>query len=283
MFQAAQTSERATWFAHLDVVSLRTSEIGKQLIAELGGDSQRQLRQFERMLNFHPIDDLDSVTVYGTSNDPEKAVALISGTFDTERLTGIAEDGDGYTPFDHGRTTIHSWKDGGRRIYGAISSEKLVMISPEIDLVRMALDVTTGVGNGLSEENLFGHVTPDQAPIIIASANLSDLGSLNIDSALVRKVESIYVSAGEHGGELHAYAALKTADQRSAKLVDQMLHGVLALAEASGEIPQDIIDGFKTELGDGDDHGSISLTVSLPVRKFKSLVAKIEKAAEGLQ
>ncbi len=48
------------------------------------------------MLNFHPINDLESATVYGTSSDPEKAVALLRGSFDSERLTGVAQDSDDY-------------------------------------------------------------------------------------------------------------------------------------------------------------------------------------------
>ncbi|MGI9242320.1 MAG: hypothetical protein ACR2RV_16095, partial [Verrucomicrobiales bacterium] len=78
---------------------------------------------------------------------------------------------------------------------------------------------------------------------------------------------------------LLGYAALKTADARSAELVNQMLHGVLALAEASDEVAPEIIRAFQTKLNES----GISLTVSLPIRQFKALVAKLEKAAEGLK
>ena len=80
-------------------------------------------------------------------------------------------------------------------------------------------------------------------------------------------------------GKLLAYAALKTADPRSAKLVNQMLLGVLALAEVSEEVSPDVIEAFQTKL---DDAG-ISLTVALPLKQFKALVAKLEKTAEGLK
>ena len=113
----------------------------------------------------------------------------------------------------------------------------------------------------------------------MASANLAALGSLDIDSSLVRKIKSVYLSAGEVDGELLAYAALKTADPRSAKLVSQMLHGILALAEASDQVPQEITEAFKTKL---DDHG-FSLTVSLPLKKFKELVTKLEKAGKQMK
>lgn len=282
-FKPAATSSKATWFAHLDLVSLRSSEIGKQLIGKLDGESKRQLRQFERMLNFHPINDLDSVTVYGTSKDPEKAIALIRGKFDTQRLTGVAEDANDYKTVAHGKSTIHSWKDGSKRIYASIVSENLVAIGPELELLRTALDVTNGDGAALDPTKIFGHLEAAHAPILIASANLSALGTLDIDSSLVRKIQSVYISAGEKDGKLLGYAAVKTADKRSAKLVDNMLHGVLALAEASDEVPQEIIDAFETKLIEADEHGGISLTLALPIKQFETLVAKIAQAAEGLK
>ncbi|MGI9243726.1 MAG: hypothetical protein ACR2RV_23215, partial [Verrucomicrobiales bacterium] len=194
-FKPEETSAGATWFAHLNLVSLRDSEIGKQLINELDGESKRQLRQIERMLNFHPIDDLESATVYGTSSDPEKAVALLRGSFDTERLTGVAKDGDEYEKVAHEAGTIHSWEDGGRRLYASIASGQLIIIGPEIGLVGDALDVTNGDGAALDESEIFGHVPSTHAPIVIAAADLSALGSLEIDSSLVRKIKAIYVSA----------------------------------------------------------------------------------------
>ena len=125
-FKPSETSAKATWFAHVNLVRLRDSEVGKQLIGELDGEAKRQLRQFERMLNFHPIEDLESATFYGTSSDPEKAVALIRGEFDTDRLTGLAEDGDEYKPFPHGTSTIHSWQDNSNRVYATIAKDTLV-------------------------------------------------------------------------------------------------------------------------------------------------------------
>ena len=278
-FRPSETSAGATWFAHLNLVSLRSSELGQQLIGELDGEAKRQLRQIERMLNFHPINDLESATVYGTSSDPEKAVALLRGRFDIDRLTGVAKDCDGYQAASHGAVTIHSWMDGGKRIYASIASPGLIIIGPEVDLIRTALDVISGAAEPLDESKIFGHSPTTHAPVVIASADLSALGSLEIDSSLVRKIKAIYVSAGEQDGELLAYAALRTADARSAKLVDQMLHGVLALAEASDEVPPEVIEAFQTKLSDS----GISLTVSLPIKKFKDLVAKLEKAADGLK
>ena len=278
-FQPSEVSAKATWFVHLDLISLRSSAIGRQLIGELDGEAKRQLRQLERMLNFHPIDDLDSATVYGTSKDPEKAVALIRGGFDTERLTGIAEDADAYKSVAHGTSTIHSWEDDSKRIYAMIANDRLIIIGPELELVRTTIDVTNGDGASLDAAKIFGHVAAAHSPIIVAAADLAALGSLDFDSSLVRKIKGIYISAGEKDGELTAFATLRTADARSAKLVDQMFHGVLAFAEASDEVPQDIIDAFKTTLGDK----GISLSVSLPIKKFKALVAQVEKAAEGLK
>jgi hypothetical protein len=278
-FRPAEVSAKASWFAHLDLANLRSSEIGQQLIGELDGEAKRQLRQLERMLNFHPIDDLQSATVYGTSSDPEKAVALIRGSFDVKRLTGVAIDAEDYTAIAHGDSTIHSWKDGNKRIYATIPSAELIIIGADLELLKSAFDVTAGNGAPIDPAKLFGHTQSDRPPIVVAAANLSALGTLDIDSSLVRKIKSIYLSAGETGGELSAHVVLKTADARSAKLIDQMLHGVLALAEASDEVPQEVITAFKTQLSED----SVSLTVSLPMKKFKDLVAKLEKAAEGLK
>lgn len=278
-FKPSETSAKATWFAHLNIDRLRNSEVGKQLIAGLDGEAERNLRQFERMLNFHPIDDLESATVYGTSSDPEEAVALLRGTFDTERLTGVAKDSDAYQPVAHPKSTIHSWDDQGKRIYATIANDRLIIIGPELDLLRTATDVVHGDSPPLDPETIYGHAGAGPAPIIVASANLGALGSLNIDSKLVGKVKAIYISAGELDGKLLAYAALRTADPRSAKLVDQMLHGVLALAEVSEQVPPEVIEAFKTKL----DGSGISVNVSLSLKKFKELVAALEKTAEGLK
>ena len=278
-FKPSETSAKATWFAHLNIAGLRESEIGKQLLNELDGESKRQLRQFERMLSFHPIDDLESATVYGTSADPEQTVALIRGAFDRQRLTDIAKDSDAYKPVTHPKTTIHSWEDNGNRIYATIIGDKLVIIGPQLDLLRDATDVVNGDSPALKADDIFGYQKTDHAPLLVASANLSAIDGIDLDSKIVQKIKAIYISAGESRGELLAYTALKTANPRSAKLVDQMLHGVLALAEASDEVPPEIIEAFQTKL----DGSGISLSVKLPLKKFKTLMAKLEKAAEGMK
>jgi len=278
-FRPTETSAKATWFAHLDIANLRDSEIGKELLNELDGEAKRQLRMVKRHIGFHPIDDLDSVTVYGISKDPEKSVALVRGKFNVEDLTQLAKDMENYEAKAHKASTIHSWEDSGNRLYGSIASDKLFIMSPELDLVMIAMDVIDGSAAGLEPDKIFGHADAIDSPFLIASADLTALGPLEIDSALVRKIDAVYISAGEKDGELLAFAALKTADGRSAKLVDQMFHGVLAFAEATGEIPQDVIEAFETKLNER----GISMTAALPVKKFKALVAKLEGAAEGLK
>ncbi|MFT4547644.1 MAG: hypothetical protein ACI8XO_002004 [Verrucomicrobiales bacterium] len=278
-FKPSETSAKATWFAHVNLITLRSSEIGRKLIGELDNEAKRQLRQLERMLNFHPVEDLESATFYGTSSDPEKAVALIRGEFDVERLKGVVKDGDDYMPMKHNQAIIHSWKDSGHRIYATIANDRLIIIGPDLDLLRSAADVIIAGGAALDESKIFGHEKSDRSPILVASADLAALGTLEIDSSLVRKIKSVSISVGENNGELLALASLKTADTRSAELVEQMLNGVLALAEASEEFSPEIVQAFKTKLtGTG-----ISLSISLPLNQFKDLVAKLEKAAEGLK
>ena len=278
-FKPAEVSSKATWFAHVNVASLRDSEVGKQLIGQLDGEAKRQLRHFERYLNFHPINDLESATFYGTSKDPEKAVALIRGKFDSKRLVETVKDADDYKAVDNQHATIHSWKDGSKRIYGAVAAPRLIIIGPELELLQTAIGVTNRDGGALDADDIFGHKMPGHDPIIVGSANLTELGTLDIDSSLARKIKSIYISAGEDDGELFGYAALITSDRRSADLIDKMLHGVLALAEASDEVPRDITEAFRTTVSES----GISLSVALPLKQFKALVAKVEKAAKDLK
>lgn len=278
--RVGDVAEEAKWFLHVNLDQLRGSEIGKQLLTRVDGDAQRKIKAFERMISFNPLEDLDAVTLFGMGADPEQAVAVIRGVFDVEHLSDLAPAADGYKAHTHAGRTIHSWDDEknlGARIYGCIYSEQLMLLGPNLKLVQQAIGLAGGDVAGMADTAAFD-AGSGRTPIFVASADLSILDGIEIESRFVRKIRKMHMVAGEVDGQVFAGATIEAADQRTPKLLGKMLSGVIAFAEAAEQIPAATSDAIRIE----NSGTQMRIDGTMDLETFAQMAKTLEQASGKL-
>ena len=251
VLQSAQVVSDAKWFVHINLVELKGSKIGEELVKHIDGNAKRKIRAFERMISFNPLEDLDAVTVSGSAAEPDKAVVVLRGAFDVPHLTDLAMAADGYRSQEHAGQTIHTWQDEktpGGRLNGCIIAENLMLFGPDLATLKAGIDSTLGKAAPFAAAANFPDVEGRRPPFVAAWADLSVLDSLKIESAFVRRVRSLHLSVGENAGQAFARVIVDAEDGRTPKLIAQMLAGVLALAEAAEQLPSEVADAIDIEI-----------------------------------
>ena len=250
-FRAAEVEVSAKWFVHVDLVSLRGSEIGKEMMSYIDGDAERKIQAFKRMISFNPLEDLDAVTLFGGGAEPEKAVAVLRGVFNVEHLTDLVIAADGYESGTHRGKTVHSWDDDNTpsgRLFGCLLSERTMLMGPDRELVHTGIDLMAGEGDSIVGGETFAIAGEEKRrPIVAAAVDLEGLGDLEIESAFLRKVSSVYLAAGEDDGEVFARLIVGAEDERVPVLLGKMLSGVLAFGEAAEQLPVGAESAFIVE------------------------------------
>ncbi len=273
-FRQSEVAAGAAWFLHLDLVQLKSGKIGEQLMAEIDEDAERKIRAFKRMISFNPFEDLDAVTLYGTAAGPESAVALVRGVFDVPHLTDLVTAADGHEATEHAGKVIHGWSDANTpagRLFGCLVSDRQIVLGPDVEVLKAAVDTVAGGGDSLADTGALGAPAGGAPPIVSAAAGLSALADLDIESAFVQQMRSLYLAAGESEGKVFARVVVEVDDERTPKLMAKMLAGVLAFGEASDKLPEGAADAVAIEVEAGKLSASGEMDLDLLLEMMQGL------------
>jgi len=243
--QKNEVSRDANWIVHADYESFSKSKIGKLIRAELAVQGiEDKLKSFRIVYSFHPIDDVHDVTVYGQGQDKEKAVVLIEGQFDPEKLIAMVRMNAKHREIPYGDVMLHRWlheerKKGKREtqmVYGCVLEGRLVAMSAGLDAVKQAVDVLKG-----SAENAAGRSFDfeDQANEgVFFQAMATDVGEM-VDqeqrAVVLRQTDKLGLIIGEEEGKVYCSLGLSAKTAEVAQNVNRMLGGMIGLAALVGE------------------------------------------------
>ena len=235
-FESKQVSAGATWVAHVDLEQLRQTQLGSYLTNKLSvGPAADKLAAVQAIFSFDPRKDLNTVTLYGKSQDPAQSVALLGGTFNEARLITLVKANDSYQTLVFGKHTLHSWIDDKKpnegRQYGCFHPSGVLVISRGQAMVQEALDVLDHTHDSLDFVKAFGSEAQMQAPIFVAGANLNALGDFNPNAAFLKQASSGQLALGESNGLLAVNLLLTAKDASVATNLQQVAQGILAIAQ----------------------------------------------------
>jgi len=100
----------AGWLFHADYDQFNKSKTGnliKQQISLLGLDSH--LTDFSNKFAFNPLEDVNSVTIYGQGEDKSKAVAFVYANFEKQVLLDLLEKDSTHKVIEYDNQKIHKF------------------------------------------------------------------------------------------------------------------------------------------------------------------------------
>jgi hypothetical protein len=243
-----QVSASADWVVHVNHEQFNQSQFGQLIRAELAAlGLEQKLQSFAQVFSFHPLDDVRDVTIYGSGPDEQKAVVIIDGKFDLEKLVSLAKLNPEYQAIEHGNVVLHRWlhteKKMGREVnklmYGFGFEGRYVVIGSGFESIKQAADVFNG-----SSPSAAGDVSglPSQpalnaggAFLQAAANNVAQSAAQHGKAAVLRQTDQLGLAIGEVNGQFYIDLAVTAKSAEAAQAMNKILDGVLAVAVLAGE------------------------------------------------
>jgi hypothetical protein len=243
--QKSEVSRDANWMVHADYESFNRSTIGKLIRAELDVQGiEDKLKSFKTVYSFHPIDDVHDVTVYGNGKDKEKAVVLIDGQFDQEKLIAIVRMNAEHREIPYGDVMLHRWLHEERKkdkvetqlMYGCVLKGRLVAMSAGLDAVKQAVDVLKGSAENTARRSFDLEAQASRGIFFQAMASgVGEMARREQKAAVLRQTDELGLIIGEDQGKVYCSLGLSAKTAEIAQNVNKMLGGMIGLAALAGE------------------------------------------------
>jgi hypothetical protein len=229
-----QVSGSANWAVHANQQQFKktlTSQLIRKEMVNLG--LEENLTNFATIFSFHPLDDVRDVTIYGTGNDREKAVVLIDGFFDKEKILSLLRMNPEYKDTKYGKIVLHQWIDEDQKdpnnemMYGCFYKDDLIVMSAGMDAVKLAVDVLNGSAKNATG-SMFNQPALDAKGAFIQAAGKRVGEMLEQDAAAFRQTDQLGLAIGELEGKFYIDCRLTAKSEEAANAITQMLEGILA-------------------------------------------------------
>ncbi len=239
-----QVSSSANWVVHADYEQFKNTKFGQLFRAELAAIGvEEKLTNFAAIFSFHPIDDVRDITLYGIGPDKNKAVVLIDGNFNEEKLVAIVRMNIQHAEIPHGDITIHQWlnedkNDPGKNqlMYGCLHSGTILIMSSGLDAVKSAIDVLKdSAGNAATALFTQSALNAKDAFFQVAANNLSQIADQQQNAAILKETEQLSLAVGESEGRFYADLGLTAMSQEVAQNINKVLQGIIAYLTLAGQ------------------------------------------------
>jgi hypothetical protein len=237
--QRADVAGEPAWVLHLDCDSLRPTELGQYLLAEMEKpDAQAKFDAFQTIFNFDLRKQLHGLTLYSTGKSPEDGVLLVYADFDPSRLVTMAKAAQGYQSTTHKQHVIHNWVDEKKkakqgvkpRVYAAIQGSHIVVFAQQEERVAQALEVLDRAAPSLAGSGVFAQLgASGNSSFLQAAARKLDFGNSDPSAALFRLAKMARLQIGEAQGQLKATLNLEANDEVVAQQMGWVGQGLVAL------------------------------------------------------
>lgn len=233
--KTAQVPANARWIAHLDMTRLLQGQMGQFLLSEMDNQGANdKFAAFQTIFNFDPRRDIDGITLFGATDNPDEGVVLVHGRFDAQRLITLIRANDDYGTTSHDNQVIHQWVDDknkatGELSYGTIFTDGTVLLSSQQSGIAQALDVLTGKAANLSQGGSLSLAAKADSAFLVAVADYAAISQIDPQAAMFKQAKSGSLRLGEVGGKMEASVTLDAQDTETAGLLHKIAQGLVAI------------------------------------------------------
>jgi len=242
----------ASWVIHFDLEKFASTQIGNHLLKEqdaLGLGHKNA--QFKKKYQIDLLEDINGVTVFGFGNGEENIVACLQGNLNRDYLLELLGAEESHKEIRHGKFTIHNWD---RDEYGAFASDNLALIGPNLDTIKLALDVIAGKKANISSSPMNDYIKeiPTNAFIAAMANDISSLAKGGSKVFIIKKTESAMFSLAEIKENFNIRLNFTVKTLEDAQNMENVLRGLISLANMQLEemktkfkVPEDVVIATK--------------------------------------
>jgi hypothetical protein len=279
--QRADVAADPGLLVHLDFDGLRSTSIGKALLAQLNQpDVDTKLAAIKGIFSFDPRTELHGATIYTKAETPQEGVLIVYADFDSNRVLNLGMLAPGFHSITNGSHMIYSWIDekekakdddgGNPHIYASIRGKRLILGKAESS-VNSALNVLDGADPSLSGGKSFPELN-EAAPgtFIQAVVRKFDFGDSAPNAEIFKMSKQVRLEVGETGDNLAAALKLQAKDNNTAIQISAIAQGLLALLK----LQEGNADALKiaNAVSLRQDGANVIATVSVPSQDVVDLI-----------
>jgi hypothetical protein len=225
----------AKWYAHLDADAVRSSKVVTTFYEDCVREKMtapavwaQAFNMVEWQWGFHPINDLHSVTVYGTRLSAKQGVLVLRAKTNNNLLTTIAEKAPQHREQDYRDYTLHTWKqehDGEElEMAAAFHRTNVVVFASSVEMLKTALDRLDGQGQSMADsDSPLGEHVPGGAMIVARAVDLNNVAG--DEFPVLAQLERLNYVEGEDGDEWFSRVKLVTRDAEVAERFADVIRG----------------------------------------------------------
>ena len=239
-----QVSGGASWVVHANQQQFKKTQTGRLIRNELVNlGLEEGLTNFAMIFSFHPLDDVRDVTLYGTGKDRQKAVVLIDGFFDKERILSVVSMNPEYKETKYGDIVLHQWLDENQKdpnnkmMYGCFYKDDLIVISAGMDAVKQEVDVLKGSAKNAAN-GIFNQAALNTEGAFFQAAG-KRVGEMvdgeDPQAAALKQSDQLGLAIGENDGRFYIDVGLIAKSEEAAQAITQMLEGIIAFVSLPNE------------------------------------------------
>lgn len=239
-----QVDAQAKWVAHLDVERFRGSQFFQELkAADKNGEIEQGLARVASEQGIQLLDDVYSVTAYGTAVGPEHGIVLLQANAHVEAALTLWQQKAGAKAVRIGERDCLQWGAGDNGGYSCLlpaaegSERRTIVLSKSLGEIGLALDVLAKKRPGLdtaAQSELYTEPAAGTFAYVAASGILDELAGpagrgVQPVSAAARLTKGVRIEVGESAGSLFVDLRLRTERPEDAQKVQRILDGLLAM------------------------------------------------------
>jgi len=275
-FRANDVAADAKWVAHIDVQELVSSQIGKFFLEQMDKEGDlAKIEAFGTIVEFNPMEDLYSVTAYGTDFEEEEGVAILKGRFDAEKIEALMTTEGSLEKRSHEGCKLLKWFDGDETFYVCFFKPEVIIFSNSVKLVENAVSVMNGDLDRLRDGGaLDGMYSLPDGTFLSASAyefeNLIPDDESHAD--LLKKAKKVFVLVGECEGSNFVKVILQVQDRETAEMIYDIGKGLKAVGSLIGGIEEPELAELIKAVDLNLNGKKIILQISKPTTELSNLL-----------
>ena len=210
-----------------------------------GNDAQQMLKE----LGLDPLKDIEKITIgaSGTDQNDAKALILIRGTFDPDKLFKAAEvqakkDGDRFTMIKDGKDTMFKFQpDNGNPMYGTVLDGKTVAVATDKKILTTA--------SAAAAEKKVAAVSKDLSGLI---SRMDDKASMWVAAVTKDKLNNVKLPRGGGGENIQGQLGKMDSVTVVLRVTEDINLDVglgMATEEAANEMGKTVDEGLTTIKG----------------------------------
>jgi hypothetical protein len=248
--------------------------------------TEKNAQEIIKSTGLDPLKDLDSITISGSAQKPPKAMIVVRGRFDAEKInTRMAKESDkdkSLKSTKDGALTIWQAEKDGNTMYATVASRGMMLMSlDKASLVKAA----TGLGTGKVGADLkmaMSKVTGKESMWLASIVNADMKTQLASNPQTKMYADKVKAMAGSLtlSDDFHLGAQIFTTDADIAGDIKEKLNGLKPFAmllaqgnEQAAPVVKELFDNLKITADD--------TTVNINLKVSEELIKKIQALKPG--